>query len=93
MSERITDARLSELIALAAQDPHTSEWHRDTDAALLELQDRRKADRDTPVTPVDLDGVVSCGACTYSFEDECFGVIFTRKDKFCPGCGKRLVWV
>lgn len=51
MSQTITHARLSELIALGAQDPHTSEWHRDTDAALLELQDRRKTDRGTPPAP------------------------------------------
>ncbi len=40
---KITDQRLQELISLAVQDPNTSDWHRDTDAALVELQSLRRS--------------------------------------------------
>ncbi len=41
-SKALTDARLDELIALAARDPHPpTDWMRDTDAALRELKRSR----------------------------------------------------
>lgn len=40
----LTDQRITELIALSKQDPFDSDWHRDTDAGILELQSRRKSD-------------------------------------------------
>lgn len=70
--KRLSNERLSELIALAHQDPNRGgDWMQDTDSALLELQSRRKAESELYWALKGLRGAVDGIGLSYPHLDEC----------------------